>query len=69
MELLRERPSARAKKVRPYIACAQCGEHLYMPDWSERLDGARVRHLWTCSTCDYAFETTVQYAIEVDTAA
>ena len=40
-----------------------------MPEWSEWLDSARMRHLWTCSACGYAFETTVRYAIEIDTAA
>jgi hypothetical protein len=40
-----------------------------MPEWSEWLDSARVRHLWTCNACGYAFETTVRYAIEIDTAA
>lgn len=40
-----------------------------MPEWSEWLDNTRVRHLWTCEACGYAFETTVRYAIEIESAA
>jgi hypothetical protein len=69
MELLRHRPGTQQRSSRTSIVCAQCGEDLTMPEWSERLDNTRVRHLWTCSACDYAFETTVRYAIEIDTAA
>ena len=67
MELLRDRH--RTRRRQPAIACAQCGDELTVPEWSEWLDAARVRHLWTCSACGYAFETTVHYAIEIDTAA
>jgi hypothetical protein len=35
---------------------------LYVPEWSEYLDDTRVRHLWQCDACDYAFETTVRFA-------
>jgi len=69
MELLHHEHRARQKSGRVGVLCAQCGEDLYMPEWSEWLDNARVRHLWTCEACGYAFETTVRYAIEVDTAA
>jgi hypothetical protein len=33
-----------------------------MPEWSELLDEHRVRHLWQCDACGYAFETTVHFA-------
>jgi len=69
MDLLRHKSAARRQSARASIACAQCGEELAMPEWTEWLDSARVRHLWTCSACGYAFETTVRYAIEIDTAA
>ena len=69
MELVRVRRPSQRKAATAHIECAQCGERLTMPEWSETLDGARVRHLWTCYACGYAFETTVQYAIEVETAA
>ena len=47
---------------RPLIACAQCGESLFVAEWTEYLDGGSVRHLWHCDTCDYRFETTVHFA-------
>jgi hypothetical protein len=52
----------RFARPRPLIECAQCGEHIYIPEWSEWLDGGRVRHLWRCEACDYSFETTVHFA-------
>jgi hypothetical protein len=39
-----------------------------MPEWSELIDELRVRHLWQCEACGYAFETTVHFA-EVAEAA
>ena len=45
--------------TRAIIACAQCGEQLLAPDWSEYLDDRRVRHLWACESCDYRFETII----------
>ncbi len=42
--------------------CAQCGELLHLPEWSEYVDQNRARHLWTCEACGYAFETTVRFA-------
>ena len=47
---------------RPVTECAQCGEQLFAPEWSEYVDDERrVRHLWECEACGYAFETTVSY--------
>src|SRR5947208_7664255 len=37
--------------------CAQCGEAIFLPEWSEYLDRHRVRHLWECEACVYKFET------------
>jgi uncharacterized Zn finger protein len=53
-----------AKRARPgsQIECAQCGDSLFMPEWSELVDERRVRHLWQCDACGYAFETTVRFA-------
>jgi hypothetical protein len=59
---LRLRDSARFARSRPLIECAQCGEQLFMPEWSEYLDEYRARHLWCCEKCGYAFETTVRFA-------
>jgi hypothetical protein len=53
---------------RPHIPCAQCHESLFMPEWSEYVDERRVRHLWQCEACDYAFETIVSYEAEVEAA-
>jgi uncharacterized protein with PIN domain len=40
-------------------SCAQCGEPLVAPTWSEHVDEGCVRHLWECEACDYRFETAV----------
>jgi transcription elongation factor Elf1 len=54
--------AAKFARSRPVIECAQCGEHLFVPEWSEFVDTRRVRHLWECDACGYAFETTIRYA-------
>jgi hypothetical protein len=41
--------------------CAQCGETIVLPEWSEYLDRHRVRHLWECEACGYKFETLVTF--------
>ena len=33
--------------------CAQCGDTIFLPEWSEYLDRQRVRHLWECEACGY----------------
>jgi len=60
MELSRD--TANFLRSRPVIECAQCGERLYIPEWSECVDASRVRHLWQCEACGYSFETTVCFA-------
>jgi ribosomal protein S27AE len=42
-------------------SCAQCGEEIFMPEWTEYLSPQRVRHLWECDSCGYKFETIVAY--------
>lgn len=42
-------------------SCAQCGEPIFMPEWSEYLSPQCVRHLWECDACGYKFETIVAY--------
>jgi DNA-directed RNA polymerase subunit RPC12/RpoP len=42
--------------------CAQCGDIIFLPEWSEYLDRHRVRHLWECEACGYKFETLVSFA-------
>ena|SRR6185436_15251956 len=46
---------------RPVVPCAQCGEALFAPEWSEYFDDRRIRHVWSCDRCDYQFETMVYY--------
>lgn len=60
MELSRE--TGRFARSRPVIECAQCGERLYVPEWTEYRAGGRVRHVWECEACGYAFETFVRFA-------
>ena len=57
------RDIAKFARSRPVIECAQCGERIYIPEWSECLDGSRVRHLWQCDTCGTSFETTVRIVV------
>ena len=57
--------STTATRSRPMIECAQCGEALYLPEWSEYRDKNSVRHLWKCEACDYAFETMAWYELAV----
>jgi hypothetical protein len=51
-----------AAPPRPVTECAQCGEQLFVPEWSEHVDDRRVRHLWECEDCGYAFETNISFA-------
>jgi hypothetical protein len=46
---------------RPTNYCAQCGDVLFIPEWSEHLSDRRVRHLWACDSCGYRFETVVVF--------
>jgi hypothetical protein len=58
-------PNSIMPKVGPpgsVTECAQCGEQLFAPEWSEYVDDHRVRHLWQCDGCGYTFETTVSFA-------
>jgi hypothetical protein len=52
------------KSVEPRLSnlCAQCGEPIFIPEWSEYLSPRRVRHLWECEACGYRFETTVSFS-------
>jgi ribosomal protein S27AE len=52
------------KSIYPRLAntCAQCGDPIFMPEWSEYLSESRVRHLWECEACGYRFESLVSFA-------
>ena len=41
------------------MACAQCGDALIAPEWSEYVSDRHVRHLWSCASCGSQFETSV----------
>jgi len=60
MELQTESPR-KYLNARAPNCCAQCGEAIFLPEWSEYLDRQRVRHLWACEACGYRFETTVSF--------
>ncbi|HXF88697.1 MAG TPA: hypothetical protein VNK48_10120 [Xanthobacteraceae bacterium] len=49
-------------KTREYFnRCAQCGDALLAPVWSEFVKERCIRHLWNCDACGYSFETTVYF--------
>ncbi len=47
--------------IRPrlFAPCAQCGDALLGPEWSEHVSERCIRHFWSCDACGYQFETTV----------
>ena len=57
MELFRKSGA----RSRPVIECAQCGERLYVPEWTEYRDGGRILHLWECEACGTSFETVASF--------
>lgn len=68
MELNNTRPAKLFARSRPGIECRHCGARLYIPEWSEFLDGGRARHLWQCEDCGCSFETTARFAAAERTA-
>lgn len=50
-----------SKTARPGYAtpCAQCGDPLVAPEWSEYVNERCIRHLWSCEACGYEFEQAV----------
>ena len=48
--------------------CAQCGNQLIAPAWSEHLSERRIRHLWNCDACGYSYETMVYVALRARAA-
>jgi hypothetical protein len=54
--------STRARLARHApLSCGQCGQIVWMPEWTEYLSEHRARHLWTCDSCGYRFETVVAF--------
>ena len=68
MELRPQNPHT-YDRSRPAVPCAQCGDALLAPEWSEYLDDRRIRHLWSCDACGYEFESEVYYPLPVAQAA
>jgi ribosomal protein L37AE/L43A len=66
---IRSRNAATLRRPRPVVPCAQCGDTLFAPEWSEYLDERHVRHLWSCDHCGYEFETEVSYPRPIAQAA
>ena len=66
---LRTRIVRSVPTARLIAPCAQCGETLFAPAWSEYVDDRRIRHLWSCDSCDYRFETLVCYPVAEAEAA
>jgi hypothetical protein len=58
---IRSRNVTTLHRARPVVPCAQCGDTLFAPEWSEYIDECHVRHLWSCDHCGYEFETAVCY--------
>jgi hypothetical protein len=46
-------------------ACAQCGDAIVAPEWSEHVSERCVRHVWSCEACGYEFETAVYLSATV----
>lgn len=40
-----------------WMTCARCGEALIAPEWSEYVSEQLILNLWSCTNCDYRFET------------
>ena len=66
---LRSRNERAFHQSKPIVPCAQCGDTLLAPEWSEYLDDRRIRHLWSCDHCGYEFESEVFYPPAIIQAA
>jgi len=53
-----------ARKSDYNVPCAQCGDALVAPDWSEHVNERCVRHLWSCEACGYQFETSIYLHVD-----
>jgi hypothetical protein len=61
MELRTESAPKFTRGRRMQNHCAQCGETIFLPEWSEYVDRRHVRHLWECEACGAKFETLVTF--------
>ena len=53
---------AYAPRVRSGKNCGECGNAIFIPEWSEWRDTGHARHLWKCDACGSSFETEVYFA-------
>jgi hypothetical protein len=44
--------------------CARCGDILIAPEWSGYVANGYAVHWWSCTNCDYQFETCVTFQRE-----
>lgn len=54
--------SMRPPRVRSAKECGECGNAIFIPEWSEWRDSGHARHLWKCDACGCSFETEVYFA-------
>ena len=47
------------------MTCAQCGDLLIAPEWSEHVNERHVLNLWSCTKCGCEFETTTFVPVSV----
>jgi hypothetical protein len=59
---LRTEIARKYTRARVQNHCAQCGETIFLPEWSEYVDRHHVRHLWECEACGTKFETLVTFS-------
>jgi ribosomal protein L37AE/L43A len=50
------------------MTCANCGEALVAPEWSEYISEQRVLNLWSCAKCGCQFETEAYIPADVVSA-
>jgi hypothetical protein len=41
-------------------ACPYCGDRLLAPEVSEFVDGGKIRHHWSCDSCDGESRTSIE---------
>ena len=49
--------TASTRRPNSGMTCAQCGELMIAPEWSEYDDARHVHNLWSCTKCGCLFET------------
>jgi len=47
------------------LGCADCGDTVIAPYWSQFVCKNQIRHFWICEGCGHHFDTTVEMAADV----